>query len=115
MVLKITLDNQTAKAVLYDNPTSRDFLRLLPMTVVLKDYSNTEKIFTPLKPLSIESAPNGFKPAKGDLTYYAPWGNIALFYRDFSFSTGLIAIGKITQGIEIFTTKNNCTATFELE
>jgi hypothetical protein len=31
----------------------------------------------------------------GDITYYAPWGNLAIFYRDFGYSPGLVRLGHI--------------------
>ena len=74
---------------------------MLPITVNLEDYANTEKIFYPDRKLSIEGAPAGFKPSSGDITYYAPWGDIAIFYKDFGYANGLISIGKINDnGIE---------------
>ncbi|MNU08615.1 hypothetical protein D3C72_2547400 [compost metagenome] len=36
----------------------------------------------------------------GDLTYYAPWGNLAIFYKDFDYSSGLIHLGVIESGID---------------
>jgi hypothetical protein len=36
----------------------------------------------------------------GDITYYAPWGNLAIFYRDFGYSPGLVRLGRIDSGIE---------------
>jgi len=36
----------------------------------------------------------------GDITYYAPWGNLAIFYRDFDYSRGLVRLGRIDSGIE---------------
>lgn len=115
MKLKITIGENTATAILYDNPTSRDFATMLPITVEMDDYANTEKIFYPSKKLSTEDAPKGFKPSEGDITLYAPWGNIALFYKDFSYSNGLIPLGKITNGIEYFRAKEKITVTIELE
>ncbi len=38
--------------------------------------------------LSTEGAPAGVDPDLGDLTYYARWGNLAIFYRDSGFSEG---------------------------
>ncbi|WP_407668566.1 cyclophilin-like fold protein [Paraburkholderia dilworthii] len=29
-------------------------------------------------------APDGFDPSEGTVAYYAPWGNIALFYKELS-------------------------------
>ena len=115
MKLKITIGENTAMAILYDNPTSRDFVTMLPLTVEMDDYANTEKIFYPSRKLSIQDAPKGFKPSVGDITLYAPWGNIALFYKDFSYSSGLISMGKITKGIEYFKTKGKITVKIELE
>lgn len=103
MQLKITIGEKTATAILYDNPTSKDFASMLPVTMELEDYNNTEKISTLLpKKLSAQKAPAGFDPSVGDITYYAPWGNLALFYKDFGYSGGLISIGKVTSGIEAF-------------
>lgn len=115
MKLKITIGNKTATAVLYDNATSRDFAKRLPLTVKMDDYSNTEKIFYPEPKLSTEGAPAGFDPSVGDLTVYAPWGNVALFYKDFGYSRGLVSFGKIISGIEHFTVSGSVTVTFELE
>lgn len=115
MKLKITIGDKTATAVLYDNPTSRDFAKRLPLTVKMDDYSNTEKIFYPEPKLSTEGAPAGFDPSIGDITVYGPWGNVALFYKDFGYSRGLISMGKITSGIEAFTVNGSITVKFELE
>ncbi|WP_090390291.1 cyclophilin-like fold protein [Niabella drilacis] len=115
MKLKITIGDKTATAILYDNPTSRDFAAMLPLTVKLDDYSNTEKIFYPSCKLSTKDAPAGFDPSIGDITLYAPWGNIALFYKDFGYSNGLISLGKITSGMDAFTVKGSATVKFELE
>lgn len=95
-------------------PTSRDFVALLPLTVKMDDYSNTEKIFYPSRKLSTQHAPAGFDPSVGDITLYAPWGNIALFYKDFGYSRGLISLGKITGGMEAFAVNGSITVTFEL-
>jgi hypothetical protein len=113
MKLKITIGDKTATAVLYDNPTSRDFASLLPLTVKMDDYSNTEKIFYPSRKLSTQGAPAGFDPSVGDITLYAPWGNIALFYKDFGYSSGLISLGKITSGMEAFAVAGSLTIKIE--
>jgi hypothetical protein len=115
MKLKITIGEKTAAAVLYDNPTSKDFAAMLPLTVKMDDYSNTEKIFYPSRKLSTKDAPPGFDPSIGDITYYAPWGNIALFYKDFGYSNGLISVGKITSGMDVFAAKGSLTVKIELE
>jgi hypothetical protein len=115
MKLQITIGNKLATAILYDNPTAKDFASLLPLSLKLEDYNNTEKISNLSKKLSTQSAPAGFDPSTGDITYYAPWGNIALFYKDFSYSSGLISLGKITDGIDAFKVTGPVTIKIELK
>jgi hypothetical protein len=98
--IKLTFNNEEVIVNMYDNPTSKDFLSLLPLTLTFEDYAGTEKISYPSNKLSTEEAPSGIDPAIGDFTYYAPWGNLAIFYKDFGYSNGLIKLGKIESGIE---------------
>lgn len=113
--LKITVQDKSAKAILLNNPTSRDFASLLPLTLKMEDYANTEKITNLPKKLTTHNAPKGYAPIVGDLTYYTPWGNLALFYKNFSFSNGLIHLGRIIQGIELFKQKDSFIITIELD
>ena len=115
MKLKITIGKKIISAFLHDNPTSRDFASLLPLTMELEDYNSTEKIGTLAKKLSTQNAPAGFDPSVGDITYYAPWGNLALFYKDFRYSDGLISLGKITGDIELFKVSGSVTVKIELQ
>jgi hypothetical protein len=88
-------------ATLLDNPTSRDFISLLPMDLTLEDYAQTEKVSDLPRRLSTEGAPPGSAPSVGDITYYAPWGNLAIFYQDFGSASGLVILGKLDGGIEV--------------
>jgi hypothetical protein len=114
MKLKITIGDKVATATLNDNPTTKDFISLLPLTLTLTDYNATEKISDLPKKLSAKDAPAGYKPSIGDITLYAPWGNLAIFYKDFSYSTGLISLGKITSGMEAVNVSGPVNAKFEL-
>ena len=88
-------------ATLADNDTARDFASQLPLELTLTDYAATEKISDLPRRLSTEGAPPGIDPVVGDLTYYSPWGNLAIFYRDFRHSAGLIKLGRIDSGLEV--------------
>jgi hypothetical protein len=44
MKLKITIGEKIIRATLIDNPTSRDFIPLLPLALTLTDYHGTEKV-----------------------------------------------------------------------
>ncbi|WP_397386955.1 cyclophilin-like fold protein [Paenibacillus sp. BIC5C1] len=64
-------------------PPNREFLSRLPLTLSFEDYNRTEKNSYLPHCLTTEEAPGGFDPSVGDLTLYAPWGNLAVFYMDF--------------------------------
>jgi hypothetical protein len=100
--IKISFNNEEVIVKMFDNPTSRDFLTLLPLTITLEDYASTEKIHYLSRELSTEEAPSGSDPSVGDFAYYSPWGNIIIYYRDFGYSNGLIKLGKIESGVEKF-------------
>lgn len=85
------------EAVLHDNAAARDFAKLLPLRLTVRDYARTELIADLPQKLSREGAPDGFDPSVGDITYYAPWGNLAIFYRDAPFASGLISLGRLTK------------------
>ena len=113
MKIQLTVAGRTLTATLVDNPTSRDFVSLLPLTIVLEDYAGTEKIAYLSRKLSKAGAPAGIDPEVGDITYYAPWGNLALFYKDFGYAKGLIKIGSIEGGMEIFSVPGSISVTIE--
>lgn len=98
MQIEIDVAGAIITAVLDDTPTANDFATLLPLTLTLQDYNATEKISDLPRKLNVEGAPAGFDPQPGDLAYYAPWGNIAVFYRDFGYSRGLVKLGTIVAG-----------------
>jgi hypothetical protein len=103
MNIQMTNGDISLTATLLDNPTAHDFASMLPLTVQLSDYASTEKIADLPRPLTTEAAPNGTSAAAGDITLYAPWGNLAIFYRDFGYADGLIKIGTITTGTDQLT------------
>jgi hypothetical protein len=113
MKIRLTVDGRSITATLIDNPTTRDFLSLLPLTLTLEDYASTEKIAYLPRKLSEEGAPAGVDPSVGDITYYAPWGNLALFYRDFGYAKGLIKLGNIDDGAEVFNVPGSVTVTID--
>ena len=100
MKIRMEVDGTRVTATLDDNATSRDFISLLPLTLTLEDYNGTEKISNLPKKLSTKDAPAGIDSSVGDITYYAPWGNLALFYKDFGYSRGLVKLGRIDSRID---------------
>ena len=84
----------TLSATLDDTPAGRDFATLLPLELVLSDYHATEKVADLPRKLDTTDAPARYTPKAGDITYYAPWGNLAIFHKRFRDSAGLVPLGK---------------------
>ncbi len=55
-----------------------------------------------------------FDPSVGDIAYYAPWGNLAIFYKDFGYSGGLVSLGKLDEGTDVLARSGKMQVTFEL-
>ena len=113
MKIRFAIDGKSVDATLHDNATARDFFSLLPMSVALEDYAWTEKIASLPRKLSTAGAPAGFDPDVGDITYYAVWGNLAIFYEDFGYADGLVKLGKFDSGIEALKVGGSLKATIE--
>ncbi len=84
------LNNSQAAKELYDQ---------LPLSIEVEDYSHNEKIFYPPKKLGTSNTP--LADAKnGTLAYYAPWGDVVMFYEDFGTASGLYELGHAVSGVE---------------
>lgn len=114
MKLLIALGASLLTAELEDSAAARDFAALLPLTLMLEDFAAAEKISDLPKRLSLDGAPSGTSASVGDITYYAPWGNLALFYRKGSYAAGLVRLGVITSGIEHLQRPGSLKATISL-
>ena len=90
-----------ATATLENHDSARQFAALLPLNLVLKDYAATEKVADLPAKLPTKGAPPGYKPSTGDIAYYAPWGNLAIYYKDFDFSDGLVRLGRLDSGLDV--------------
>ena len=112
--IRIEMNGNEITATLTDNATSRDFVSLLPLKLKLEDYGETEKIGYLPRKLSTEGAPPGSDPSVGDVSYYAPWGNLAIFRKDFRYSTGLINLGKTDSGLESLNAPGSAEVTIDL-
>lgn len=98
MQILIEIEGQKpVMATLVSSPATLDLIKQLPLTLELTDYAGTEKITYPPHKLSTQHAAKAYAGKAGDITYYAPWGNLAIFYRDSDagLANGLIYLGKL--------------------
>lgn len=112
--LLVTINGQVLCASLLDVASARDFLALLPLTLDLEDYADTEKIAQLPRKLSTAGTPAGMTPSVGDITYYAPWGNLAIFYRDAGYARGLVKLGRLEGNVRVLGARGSLKARIEV-
>ncbi|VEE64236.1 Uncharacterized conserved protein [Shewanella putrefaciens] len=103
-LVKIYIDiqgNTISGTLKSDSDAAKSFAALLPLQLKLSDYAATEKVADLPKPLSTQNEPAGTAAKVGDITYYAPWGNLAIFHKSFGYANGLVALGTLDSGIEL--------------
>ncbi|MCH3950451.1 MAG: cyclophilin-like fold protein [Acidaminococcus sp.] len=99
--MKIEVNDGTHKVVfsLNGSNASKSLLEQLPLSITVENYSSEEKIFYPKK-LSTSGTPRSDAKA-GKLAYYAPWGDVVMFYQDGpSGASGLYELGEAVEGKE---------------
>lgn len=99
MKLRMHVNGEVVTATLDDTAAARDFAALLPLSLTLEDYAVIERISGLPRKLAVAGAPAGHTPKTGDITYYAPWGNLAIFVGDNVHARGLVRLGKVDTGL----------------
>ena len=79
-----------------------------------EDFAKTEKISRLSKRLSTDGRTTDYEANVWDVTYYVPWGNIAVFYENYEPSKDLIRMGRIVSGQEAMTRSDSFSARIEL-
>lgn len=98
-LVELTFSGGRAELELNESASARDLLTMLPLTLTFEDYNSTEKIAYPPRKLTTLGAPASCDPSKGDFALYAPWGNLVIFYNDFTDSPGLVPLGRVKSGL----------------
>ena len=100
IVLFGQLANKDVVIKLTDNVATQSLRSMLPAELEFKDFNNTEKISYPPDKLNVNGAPKGHAPKAGDVCIYVPWGNICIFYHDYKFTSDLVYLGHVEQGLD---------------
>ena len=101
--IRFEFDDKEILVLLENNHSASAFYERLPLKFEFKDYARTEKVTDLLDPLPKLEGNFGYDPNLGDFAYYAPWEGLVLYYKDFRYSTGLIKLGEIVDGLDNLT------------
>jgi hypothetical protein len=92
--IRITIGGETVTAQLADNPTARDLIEQLPLTLLFRDFNGVEKIAELPRPLTTDGVPAGADPDINDIGYYAPSRNLVFYYGDVGYWNGIVRLGR---------------------
>ena len=84
---------------LNESGAAQDLLEQLPLTVETEPFSNNEITFYPPEKLDTGNTPLGSGEA-GTLAYYAPWGDVVMFYAPCAPNSSLFELGRAVSGEE---------------
>ena len=97
--ISVTCGDTQVVYELNDSPAAQSLLSQLPLTVEVEDFSTNEKVFYPPQELDTSDTPLA-EGGAGTLAYYAPWGDVVLFYDSFSANSSLFELGEAVSGAE---------------
>ena len=97
MRIHVIANGHTTVFKLNDSPAARDLYAQLPLNISVEDYGGIEKIFYPQEKLDTSDTPLA-NARPGTLAYYAPWGNVVMFYGSFGPAKGLYELGQAISG-----------------
>lgn len=111
MQISIQVNGNTTVFELNDSQAAKALYAQLPLTIAVENYSSNEKIFYPPEKLDTTDTP--LADAKlGTLAYYAPWGDVVMFYDSFGSAGGLYELGYAISGSEHI---ENMSGTIQIE
>jgi hypothetical protein len=99
MQISVKANGKTTVFELNNSPAARDLYAQLPLSISVENYSNNEKIFYPPEKLNTSDTPQADAQV-GTLAYYAPWGDVVMFYGRFGSAAGLYELGHAISGSE---------------
>lgn len=99
MVIRISAGENVVTYQLNDSIAAKNLYAQLPLSLEVENFGSNEKIFYPPQPLDVSDTPQA-SGGLGVLAYYAPWGDVILFYDDFSRNGSLYELGQVISGSE---------------
>jgi hypothetical protein len=116
MKIKINIGGKILTASLADNATARDFVSVLPLKLSMKDLFGREKYGDLPQALS-EDGPRKNRYEVGDIAYWSPNQQLAIYYRQDGESIpspGIIPIAKMDAGAKAFNVSGSVKVAIEL-
>lgn len=113
--IKMIVGSRTFTVSLYDNPTAKAFLTMLPMTISMGELNGNEKYYNLPNSLPTNSVVQS-AIRNGDIMLYGS-SSLVLFYETFATSYSYTRIGRVDNpsGLKMALGSGNVNIKFELE
>jgi hypothetical protein len=105
--IRLIIGDRAATARLDDRAPARDFAAMLPVTIAMRDLLDREKPGRLPRQLDIAGASREYRYEVGEIAYWAPGNDIAIFYADDGQSIpqpGLVRLGTVDAGLDVIAT-----------
>jgi hypothetical protein len=115
MEIRLKVNGKAITATLIDSETTQDFVSLLPLTLTTDDLFGREK-FGHLPRAISEGGKRTRTYEVGDVIYWSPGPDVAIYYRHDGESIpapGIIVIAKIESGVEALDVPGSVNVTIE--
>jgi hypothetical protein len=116
MKISLTVNDRRVTAKLADSEVAREFASFLPLTLNMSDLFGREKFAQLPRPLSA-AGKHTYHYSLGEIAYWPPGPDVALFYRHDGEAIpdpGIIKIGRVTSDIDALNVRGPVTVRFEL-
>jgi len=119
MQLKISVGDKTFLATMFDNGSTREFVKKLPLTLDMTELNGNEKYHNPKASdkLPVQNAQSGTINAGDLMVWDSSYRSLVLFYKTFESPYRYVRIAKInnTEGLQKALGTGNVRVKFELE
>jgi len=100
MKIRVESNGQSTVFELNGSSAAEELYAQLPLDIKVEDFGGNEKIFYPPQKLKTTDTPLVTGAKAGTLAYYAPWGDVVMFYKKFGSAPGLYELGQAISGEE---------------
>ena len=100
MIVKVTARGHTATFQLYNTAAARELYEQLPLELELRNFRDAQWMFFLPQRLNVTEREAYHNGIRGELSYYAPWGNAFMLYKDFYANDQMHRLGLNLTGID---------------
>lgn len=100
MQIRVSANGQSIVFQLNDSSAAKSLYQQLPLSIDVENYGSNEKIFYPPEKLDTSDTPLLSRGDAGTLGYYAPWGDVVIYYESCGPASGLYVLGTVVSGAD---------------